>query len=1031
MQEITKTSSSRWRYLDLYLVLLTALVPLLWFHQGELLKGEDLRLPYTWEQWKQLFFMWHHGINTGSELIFDNALIPMMFLPAFLQKCGLDFLSTQKFVFVFWFLLPGFSMAYLLRTLIQGEGALVFRISALSFYLFNLWLENIWIGFKPPLITAYALVPLLLALILKIFKGEMRLKIGLPLFFFVSFLASGAGNNPSEFGTIVSPGLILLGFIFVVGKTWKNPGLLRFLLARSLLLLFVWLLANLYWFLPQCASIYRNLVLNMSGEIASKADLLLWLNGVSQTTSFSNVIRTLGDWTWYQGCVDPYRSYSSLYTQSKTFFYFLSWVAPLIVLIGFWNKSVRYRGFFLFLTLTGVLLSMGSHPPFGSIYIWLTNNVPLFWIFRSPYLKFYLWVCLGYSILFGAGCHLLYKWSSNKKFIGLTIVSLLCLSNLVYAFPLTTGKFFHSQEVRTFLSPNRFKIPEHVFDVSKWIDSQPGFFRTTSLPSNNPYIYEWGGANYGSFLKEFSQTIYAFPYHHQYTLIAQGAINQSKALQELIRDQIYSESTWYASELLALLQIKYLIHEKDIRYDFYQGLGFFDGDSPEFIENKLHRQKGLIPVQEFGPWQIYENQNTTPYLYGVSPDQTYLINGPLSILTWWSYINHDKSLQALIFNPSTSFASHTPQKNHIHSRSKTPLDTQTVVLNSTDLDSEIIPHSEGNVLLFKKIKTSLKWDRDIEPVSKDKPEWYWWNTERDRIILVNKGKIKRHINLSFNVFSYESPRSFYFYNQDKNLKIVELKADQETEVRLNNLVLPPGKTELHFYSPYAQSRYQGKHVRFAIQKDSFKMGLSTYRFPLSLHQPRKLRVRVYPLNMLKLDQSRKRIWVNTHKFSLEPKSNDKKNFYEGIIDLPEGTSELSIEQTDPRADIFEFTPLTPPQSLNPLSTPKVSHQMSSPTKHKAVIHAEEPFTLIFSESFHPYWRAYTLINGKKHFFTLHEKANGFANGYWIDQTGDFEVILEFTPQRFFVICLILTALSILFFLGLLFSSLISRKQEKK
>jgi len=258
-------------------------------------------------------------------------------------------------------------------------------------------------------------------------------------------------------------------------------------------------------------------------------------------------------------------------------------------------------------------------------------------------------------------------------------------------------------------------------------------------------------------------------------------------------------------------------------------------------------------------------------------------------------------------------------------------------------------------------------------VSKEKSEWYWWDTGKDKIILLNEGKNELHINLSFNVFSTQRPRSFYFYNQDKILKIVELKADQDTEVRLNNLVLPPGKTELHFYTPYEHSRYQGKHVRFAFQKDSFKAGLSTYQFPITLNQKRKLRVRVYPQNMLKLEQSKKELWVNKNKYSLVQKSNNKKNFYEGIIELPEGVSELSIEQTDPVADIFELAPLSQPKSRNNINTPKVSHQMISPTKHKAFIQTENPFTLIFSESFHPYWRAYTIINGKNISLTCMKK----------------------------------------------------------
>lgn len=124
------------------------------------------------------------------------------------------------------------------------------------------------------------------------------------------------------------------------------------------------------------------------------------------------------------------------------------------------------------------------------------------------------------------------------------------------------------------------------------------------------------------------------------------------------------------------------------------------------------------------------------------------------------------------------------------------------------------------------------------------------------------------------------------------------------------------------------------------------------------------------------------------------------------------------------------------QLTNP---PSVEFMKINATKYKVKItSAQEPFNLVFSESFHPGWKAYLqnlnekdfegqqvgeYFNGQvkeksksgefislKTFETWNKKAlseekhlliNGYANAWKIDKTGDFEIILEFQPQRFF------------------------------
>ena len=81
-------------------------------------------------------------------------------------------------------------------------------------------------------------------------------------------------------------------------------------------------------------------------------------------------------------------------------------------------------------------------------------------------------------------------------------------------------------------------------------------------------------------------------------------------------------------------------------------------------------------------------------------------------------------------------------------------------------------------------------------------------------------------------------------------------------------------------------------------------------------------------------------------------------------------------------------------------SPLVTFNKINPTKYRVKVEgAESPYFLVFSESFHPEWRAYLdkdQIPDDKHFLV-----NGYANAWYIDKSGDYEITLEFGIERIF------------------------------
>ncbi|MGQ9507469.1 MAG: hypothetical protein ACUVTB_06410 [Candidatus Bathycorpusculaceae bacterium] len=101
------------------------------------------------------------------------------------------------------------------------------------------------------------------------------------------------------------------------------------------------------------------------------------------------------------------------------------------------------------------------------------------------------------------------------------------------------------------------------------------------------------------------------------------------------------------------------------------------------------------------------------------------------------------------------------------------------------------------------------------------------------------------------------------------------------------------------------------------------------------------------------------------------------------------TSNLSIEinETSLRNISLEFE--------------KVDFLRVNPTLWRIKANRTEPFILSFAESFDSQWKAKVYRNGK-----LLETVNstplyGVFNGFWINQTGELDIVIEYEPQRWF------------------------------
>lgn len=102
----------------------------------------------------------------------------------------------------------------------------------------------------------------------------------------------------------------------------------------------------------------------------------------------------------------------------------------------------------------------------------------------------------------------------------------------------------------------------------------------------------------------------------------------------------------------------------------------------------------------------------------------------------------------------------------------------------------------------------------------------------------------------------------------------------------------------------------------------------------------------------------------------------------------------------------------------------------SPTHYTVNINASEPFMLSFAESYDPLWVAKTKINGTTYEFEP-VPLYSVINGFWINQTGNLDITIEYKPQKWFYIGSAISGATLLGCIGYLVYDWWKRRPKKK
>lgn len=327
------------------------------------------------------------------------------------------------------------------------------RIISILVYLSNTYIILLIDGGQLLWALAYSFLPLCLYWVEKLLNEKKK-----------DFLTPAVGLTGLGFfdlrAVIVLFAILLLRFVFgLFNKSRKeliNWFTVWIKLGAIYLLLF--LVLNFYWLLP--VLMVQKSVVPSNLSVSVNSDFL----------GFTTLIHGLFLFQphWYKNIFGQ----TSLPHPFFVIFPIIALTAPLF------RKKDLHTGFLLLLGLCGIFLVKGILPPGGSVYEWMFNNIPGFFIFRDP-TKFFIFIALSYAGLIGITVTEIEKRVQKKySYIGYLMIFLITGSFLIMSAPAISGK------TTGLLSANSLEID--YTELENNLRQDPRFSKVLWVPQKPP-----------------------------------------------------------------------------------------------------------------------------------------------------------------------------------------------------------------------------------------------------------------------------------------------------------------------------------------------------------------------------------------------------------------------------------------------------------------------------------------------------------------------------------------------------------------
>lgn len=961
---------------EIAVIIFLSLTPLLWLRGGEIILGHDAnyRINHL-ERMISSTFSWNDTSYYGGDWTYDRGYLPVNLVQLLLLKTTPSYSMMQSEFFVFLFLLLGLSVYSLVVGVFPEKNYRPFHLISSVFAMFNFFILQGWFTADTGRFLIFAGLPLYILVIHNLFTGAWSLKKSCIVFAFLSLFFNGNGLPPLIGFQAIA--ILLIGLfyaIFYIKKHhWKG---ILFSVTAALFLIVIFLLINAYWLLPimNFTSVSYTSGYSTSGGAEG---LLAWEQMVSKYASFINLFRMQGLADWYD---NPAHAYSHPYI-SNPVLVLVSFIPILTIIAGLLINPIKHlllkqRRLIVFLLLFlifGIFMSSGTHPPFGKVYELCMRYIPGFVIFRSSLYKFGFALWIPMILLFGYFSGELINGIFKKELYRDIAIGLVVVGIVVFHYPyFSPEKIFHFTDV----FKTRFVLPSYVTDMLTYIDAEvPTASRILLLPElDREYIgipidaYSWG---YYSMIM-----LPNFISNHTYI-----ADKESDTIIQMIYRSIYSGDTSTFDRLVRKTGISYVLFRKDVELS--------PGSEKQHpiadVENKLGSLPSVHLVKEVGNWRLY-SLSTGKDVSAVSSLQSFdMILPPAMNSTYLMARDIDDS-----YGVVQVFSDETKSKLQ-KSVTKQIIEAECNLCKKDEYDQlvkgivlptkKVLPEFLTEFLSARKEKQNLaltannpkkRIDVDLSLAQQKLAKMI---TEPNRQSMEQYQVHIRDVMDNFNRLS----------GRDRNLYAIRIKAYFESQLL----------TLMQHRNLQSEESLLETNIQLVGKESWYTTDTAYLRFGFTITAPGTYEM-YYP---------------DAHLYASQVRLDGAYVSSSGSVYLKEGFHTAELHRINMDTSIFNGPPaLFIEQSFGgkKMGTPQLTYIRVNPTHY--VVHvsgASEPFILQLNQQYDPRWKASSLSDDN------HVEINGYANGWYVSKTGDFDVVLTYGPQRIFYAGVIISGIAIL------------------
>lgn len=976
---------TKW-HIPLILAILITLHFFIWLRPGLLLGGGEAGLmfyqPDTVKTVNQ--FAWANKALGNPTGIVATAY-PTMWIIAILSQ-----LLPSEVVQAIFFFLINISGALGIYLLVKSELPYSKKapLIAALFYIFNITsMTIIWNRFQYTFMVFYGGLPMALFLFSKALKQRSVIYSFLTV---LMILAMGFA-----FASLPLIELIILVFClytsyFIFASKEKKEALKSSVLV-AVIISVVALVINSWW-LIQFYEVMKSSVYVTSVAYTPEGNLSTFLTLSESLGDLSYVFRMM-----HKDFFFNMREVWS-YSYTNPFIITLTFIIPLLIFSPLIKKEkpaiIKYLTLYSLLVL---YLMKGAHEPFGYFFTYFFNKLRFLEAFRNPFEKFSLLLPLGYAPLMGYSLDGILSKIQNRHKQHIAFISTLVLVCGVTVFPFWNRWVFTSN-----MKPSNNKavgiyveVPAEYKQANNYLNKDTSLFRSMLIPYQGEGILQnW---KYGYSGVELSLELFDKPMLSLSTGV-QFLPEIANPLQDLL---IYKPS--HFNKLMQLTNSKYVLIRSDIEKASQKY-------SPTQLESKLIESGYINKVQQFGQLSIYKLKDSefsdkayaATNVITVAPTQqnaTELL--PYSQYNKNSVILSREDVPKALSDSSVKESFYTANEKTSNEKVSGSVKYIPIVKPEVNPENALIELPFVNILPNDSRYFLVSIKELFESSGKK-------GTDADFVHLRQTGKRLVELNMLLNNNASEKTvRSTVkrYYEQLKKIKyeyIYNFVGVRKELVRhvivLDNLQRKYKETEN--YPEIAES--------LSYLNNIFTNGIPTadnnnisylkrdYEFDIPQTKEYQFSINEYSQNEATASYSTT-LLINNKQQDLQVNSEHTIQFTQGInsIRFPvDDQQAIKQKQLNKRTILIkEYNPIA-----ESLKIPELTTKQLNPSEYRVQVKgAKSPFILTFAESYHPLWTA--SINGKDIPPSNHFLANIYANGWYVQELGDYDINLYFKPQR--------------------------------